>query len=132
MDLKDPYTHFIQDKNYVYAGKHLLIDLIGCKANLCSVEFTQKTLNTAITMTGASVVKETFHSFGEGCGVTGILLLAESHAASHSWPELHLVVIDIFTCGEHTEPSNCLQYLKDAFQAEQIFVQEIKRALTVT
>ncbi len=129
--MSSPYTHFIKDKNYVYAGKHLLIDLIGCKLNLCSVEATKKILTRAIEMTGASIVKEVFHSFGENSGVTGLILLSESHAASHSWPELGLLVIDIFTCGEHTEPSNCLQFLKDSFQAEQIFVQEIKRALTV-
>jgi len=129
--MSDPYTHFIKDKNYAYAGKHVLIDLIGCTNSLSDSDFIKSVSEEAVLLTGANIVSSVFHSFGEGCGVTGLILLSESHYAIHTWPELHLAVLDIFTCGEHTEPSNCLQFLKESFGAGQISVQEIKRALTV-
>lgn len=62
-------------------------------------------------------------------GMTGVLLLAESHIAFHSWPEINYVGIDIFTCGNKAMPYKALEYLKKEFKPRKIIVKEIKRGI---
>lgn len=60
-------------------------------------------------------------------GITGVVLLAESHLALHSWPEINYLAIDIFTCGNKSFPQKALSYLKKQFKPKEIKIQEIKR-----
>lgn len=60
-------------------------------------------------------------------GMTGVVLLAESHIAFHSWPELNYIAIDIFTCGNKAMPRRALEYLKKELKPEKIKIKEIKR-----
>jgi S-adenosylmethionine decarboxylase len=60
-------------------------------------------------------------------GVTGVILLAESHIALHTWPECNYMAVDIFTCGDKTQPSKALEYLKKVFAPRNVIVREIKR-----
>ncbi|MBU1124768.1 MAG: adenosylmethionine decarboxylase [Candidatus Omnitrophica bacterium] len=60
-------------------------------------------------------------------GVTGVVLLAESHIAIHSWPEHGYLAIDIFTCGKQSKPYEALAYLKEVFRPKKVKVMLIKR-----
>jgi len=60
-------------------------------------------------------------------GITGVVLLAESHISITSWPEINYVAIDIFTCGEKSMPYKALEYLKKEFQPKKVEIKEIKR-----
>ena len=60
-------------------------------------------------------------------GVTGVILLAESHIAIHTWPEHDYISIDIFTCGKKTQPYQALEYLKSKFSPRQVRIKEVKR-----
>ncbi len=60
-------------------------------------------------------------------GVTGVVILAESHIAIHTWPEHNYIAVDIFTCGKKTQPYNALKYLKKAFSPKKVKVQFIER-----
>lgn len=60
-------------------------------------------------------------------GITGVVLLAESHIALHSWPEFNYLAIDIFTCGEKAIPYKALEYLKKEFKPKKVEIKEIKR-----
>jgi len=60
-------------------------------------------------------------------GMTGIILLAESHIAIHTWPERNYAAIDIFTCGSHTLPEKALDYLRMKFNPRKTEVKTIKR-----
>ncbi len=60
-------------------------------------------------------------------GLTGVILLAESHIALHSWPELNFNAIDIFTCGDKAMPNKALDYFKKEFQPKRIEIRLIKR-----
>lgn len=101
-------------------GSHLLLDLHGVAASLLAEpESIEQVLRAAAEAAGATVLLGHFHHFGEGQGVTGVLLLRESHISIHSWPEHGYAAIDIFMCGS-AEPERAVKILLDAFQPAQI------------
>lgn len=106
-------------------GKHLLLDLNGA-VNLTDVSHIEKALLKAAEICGAKVIGSKLHSFGDNQGVTGVVLLAESHISIHTWPETGFVAIDIFMCGD-CNPSFAIDPLKEIFQPEKIKITEIIR-----
>ncbi|KFD25636.1 adenosylmethionine decarboxylase [Sphingobium yanoikuyae] len=93
-----------------YDGRHLLADLYGCPV-LDDVALFETALRAAADSAGATVIGLHLHHFGEGQGVTGVALLAESHMSIHSWPEHGYAAVDIFLCGARHDPAAAL----DAF-----------------
>lgn len=87
-------------------GLHLMAELHGCGCavvGLCDALWLRELCLAAVRGAGLNVVGELFHSFAPEhpetpAGVTGVLLLAESHLALHTWPELGLVTLDIYVC----------------------------------
>ena len=81
-------------------GNHGLLDLYGCNEAILKDEGRLKTaLAAAAQAAEATILTEHFHTFGGAGGVTGVLLLAESHISIHTWPEHHFAAIDAFICG---------------------------------
>ena len=81
-------------------GRHGLLDLYGCDADVLRDEGRLKTvLHQAAEAAQATVLYSRFHTFGGEGGVTGVLLLAESHLTVHTWPERRYAAADIFLCG---------------------------------
>ena len=81
-------------------GHHILVDLCDVDAaTLCDGETLERLLCGAAVAAGARVLSSHFHSFGAGGGITGVVLLAESHISIHTWPEHRLAAADIFMCG---------------------------------
>ena len=81
-------------------GRHGLLDLYGCDENILrDAARLQTILEQAATAARATVLYRRFHTFGGAGGVTGVLLLAESHISIHTWPEHRYAAADIFLCG---------------------------------
>ena len=81
-------------------GNHGLLDLYGCNEAILKDEARLKTaLVAAAQAAEATILTEHFHTFGGAGGVTGVLLLAESHISIHTWPEHRFAAIDAFICG---------------------------------
>ena len=81
-------------------GNHGLLDLYGCDEAILKDEGRLKTALVAASQAAeATILTEHFHTFGGAGGVTGVLLLAESHISIHTWPEHHFAAIDAFICG---------------------------------
>lgn len=79
-------------------GLHIVADLYGCKTDkLKKVAAVKKLLLSAVRETGLTCVATKFYQF-QPQGVTGMILLAESHISIHTWPEKEYVSLDIFTC----------------------------------
>ncbi|MDF3029478.1 MAG: speD [Moraxellaceae bacterium] len=82
-------------------GEHLLADLHGVTADrLTDAAFLERVLRDAALQAGAHILFGHFHSFGEQQGVTGVLLLQESHISIHTWPEHGYAAVDVFMCGQ--------------------------------
>lgn len=96
-------------------GKHLIIDLYQAN-HLDDLERIKRAINEIISVTGATLLFENFHSF-EPSGITGVACLAESHISVHTWPEDHYAAFDVFMCGD-TKPELATQILIDHFGGE--------------
>ena len=83
---------------------------------------------TAAKIAKATIVGTHFHQFSP-YGISGVVVIAESHVAIHTWPEHGYAAVDIFTCGETLSPEIAAQFLVEKFQARQPSLMELKRGL---
>ncbi len=110
-------------------GKHLIVELYGCDFDLINdVARIEKILVEAVAISKATIVQPVFHQFSPH-GVSGVIVIAESHFTIHTWPEYGYCALDIFTCGELIDSDASLNYLKDALRADSMSVMEIKRGV---
>ena len=108
-------------------GWHFLADLHGVAAPLlCDTARIEQILRASADAAGAHILFMHFHHFGENQGVTGVLLLAESHISIHTWPEYGFAAADIFMCGQ-AEPERALAVLRQAFAPERAQIQRVLR-----
>jgi S-adenosylmethionine decarboxylase len=115
-------------------GLHLIGDLHGC---LCDPQLMkdsarlQAFCQRAVADAGLTSVGALFHSFGQGAGVTGVVVLAESHLSVHTWPESHYVTLDVYVCSHSADNRANAQQLfntvRHAFQPTAPHLQRIER-----
>jgi S-adenosylmethionine decarboxylase len=82
----------------------------------------------ALTRAGATILQALTHVFPGAGGLTSVLILSESHAALHTWPETGTVHIDIFSCSTRLKSLEAIDELSRSFGARHVSVQEIPRA----
>jgi S-adenosylmethionine decarboxylase len=109
-------------------GRHLLAEFYLCDgATLDDLDSTRECMLAAVRLIGGTVLGEMFHRFTPH-GVSGVVLMAESHLAVHTWPERRYVAMDVYTCGG-LDPFPGVAHVARCLQAEQHRVQEIVRGL---
>ncbi|MGV2861958.1 adenosylmethionine decarboxylase [Achromobacter sp. ESBL13] len=109
------------------AGLHVLADFRGVPAHrLTDAVALEAQLIAAARAAGAHVLSAHFHLFGEGSGVTGVVMLSESHISIHSWPEHEFAALDIFMCGA-AQPELALASLRDALAPASVHVTTVAR-----
>lgn len=112
-------------------GDHYLVDFHGCDAKVIeTVEPTEKALLRAAIDCGSTIIQHHFHQFSPH-GVTGIIVIAESHISVHTWPENGFAAVDIFTSGETMKPGVAIDILERAFRAERVDVMNFARGALV-
>ena len=117
--------YFIERDGVRYAGGHLLLDMWGAR-NLTDPRIIEDTLSAAAHASGATILHSHFHQFGEGGGVSGVLVLAESHISIHTWPERDFAAIDVFMCGA-CDPLKAVPVLEDGFKPTDFEISEQRR-----
>jgi S-adenosylmethionine decarboxylase len=109
------------------AGTHLLADLHGiAPALLTDPAQLDALLREAALAAGARILHSHFHAFGPGMGVTGVLLLAESHISIHTWPETAFAAADVFMCGD-SHPHRALEVIEAALRPAARSIRTIAR-----
>jgi S-adenosylmethionine decarboxylase len=117
-------------------GLHLTADLRGCAATqplMVQPQALRALCLREVQAVGLTPVGELFHRFPAPGGVTGVVLLAESHLAVHTWPELGAVTLDVYVCNLQGDNSaraqRLLQGLQQAFGATRVQRQQLRRGL---
>ncbi len=110
-------------------GTHLLLEMSGCCTEfLNNTERIQSALLQAATDANATVLGSSFHKFSPQ-GVSGVVVIAESHISIHTWPEFGYAAVDVFTCGDRAMPHNAAASLVKAFAPSLHEVREIARGI---
>jgi S-adenosylmethionine decarboxylase len=125
-----PLRHVLRELREVPSlGKHLICEYYGCSFDLLNqVEGIQGFMHDAALFAGATIVDERFHSF-EPHGVSGVVVIAESHLTVHTWPEYGYAAVDVFTCGDQIEPRDAADFLNKVLGAERYTVEVLTRGI---
>ena len=109
-------------------GQHLLIEFRHCtEPVLDNLEMIQAMMERAALAAQANIVNSVFHRFAPQ-GVTGVVVLEESHFSIHTWPEHDYVAVDVFTCG-NCYPQRAQQVLREGLGAKSTEWMMIERGL---
>ncbi|MEN2985110.1 MAG: adenosylmethionine decarboxylase [Thermodesulfovibrionaceae bacterium] len=110
-------------------GTHLLIELKDCNPEILkNLESVKNILVDAARKANATIINVTFHEFSP-FGVSGVVVIAESHLAIHTWPEYGFAAVDVFTCGDTIKPEVAAKYIIEAFKCRNPSIVEMKRGI---
>ena len=110
-------------------GNHLIIELYDCDCEFINdTQRVEDALIKGVELSGATIVQSVIHKFNPH-GVSGVIVIEESHFSVHTWPEYGYCALDIFTCGDEIDYHSALQYLKKEFGARHLSVTEMKRGM---
>lgn len=110
-------------------GRQIIVEYYNCNPEkLNDTALIKRAMREAANACGATVVQEAFHLFNPH-GVSGVVVIAESHLAIHTWPEYGYAAVDLFTCGEEINPEIAFEYLRDALEAGNFSAMEMKRGM---
>jgi len=110
-------------------GKHLIVELYDCdRVRINDVAQVERILVEAVKFSKATIIQPVFHQFSPH-GVSGVVVIAESHFTIHTWPEYGYCAVDIFTCGDLIDADLALHFLKEQFEAKNLSVVDIKRGV---
>ena len=112
-------------------GWHIIAEFEQCsRSSIDDIEYVEKHLNESAKIAGATIVKSVFHKFAPQ-GISGVVVIEESHFAIHTWPEHNYAAVDMFTCSEDMDYDKALVYLKEKFGCKVFKHQVIKRGENV-
>jgi len=107
-------------------GRHILAEIYDCDANILNDrELIEEIMVKAALEAGAEVREVAFHKFSPQ-GVSGVVVISESHLTVHTWPELGYAAVDVFTCGEKVNPWDACNYIAESFKAKHMTASEVK------
>jgi S-adenosylmethionine decarboxylase len=110
-------------------GRHILAEVFGCdRAILDDPERVERILVDAALEAGAEVREVAFHKFSPQ-GVSGVVIISESHLAVHTWPELGYAALDVFTCGDRVDPWQACDAVVAGFGAQNVTASETLRGM---
>lgn len=125
--VEEKRDYFVNRNGLVFAGTHLLVEMWGAH-RLDEPEHIETALCEAARAGGATILHAHTHHFSPYGGVSGVVVLAESHISIHTWPERSFVALDIFMCGE-CDPYKSVPVLREAFTPDSVQLSEHKRGL---
>lgn len=130
MAITSPFTTVMQNgKTQIHLGQHVLAEFFECDPNILnSPNLIEKLMVEAALECGATIVQKCFHMFNP-YGVSGVVIISESHLAIHTWPELGYAAVDLFTCGDKCDPKVSYNYLRKAFNSKSASYTELKRGI---
>lgn len=109
-------------------GRHLLVEYGGCSPDVLNdMDRIEVLMKEAAVAAGATIVTSTFHRFTPQ-GVSGVVVVQESHLSIHTWPELGYAAVDFYTCGDCT-PEDAHEHLRKGLEADDYELMVVARGL---
>lgn len=113
-------------------GRHLIAELYKCNSELLdNLPQLERIMVHAALLAGAEVREVVFHKF-QPQGVSGVIIISESHLAIHTFPEFSYAAVDIYTCGHRLNPNDAYCYIANQLQASCTLVKEIPRGFAAS
>jgi len=110
-------------------GRHVLAELWGCNVEkLNNLKFVEKMMVNAALESGAEIREVAFHKFAP-MGVSGVVIISESHLTIHSFPEHGYASIDVYTCGDHIDPNVAAEFITKQLEATTRESVEVPRGI---
>ncbi len=110
-------------------GRHLLLELFDCDPEaINSLDVVKASMVEAAKRAHATIVDVVFHEFNP-FGISGVVVIAESHLAIHTWPEYRYAAVDVFSCGEILRPQVAVDYLVEQLGAARASAVELQRGV---
>ena len=110
-------------------GTHLLVELRDCNPEILKdLNKVKGAMVSAAKEAKATIIDVSFHEFNP-FGISGMVVIAESHLSIHTWPEYSYAAVDIFTCGDIIKPEVAAQFLIKRFESKTPSVVEMKRGI---
>lgn len=110
-------------------GQHILAEMYGCEASVLNDRhLIEKIMVQSALEAGAEVREVAFHKFSPQ-GVSGVVVISESHLAVHTWPELGYAAVDVFTCGDKVCPREACDFVAKGFKATECLTKEVIRGI---
>ena len=100
-------------------GWHWLVDLMRCDHLPSEPEVLESILVAAAELAGATGVQSCFHRFSPW-GLSGVVVIAESHLAAHTWPEHKAMCIDLFSCSQKIEAQIAIDFIAKKVGAAEV------------
>ena len=110
-------------------GRHMLLELFDCDPDaINSLDIVKTSMVEAAKRAQATIVDVIFHEFNP-FGISGVVVIAESHLAIHTWPEYRYAAVDVFSCGETLQPQVAVEHLVEQLGAARTSVVELQRGV---
>jgi len=110
-------------------GKHCIIEYYGCPSDVMdNLELIEQAMTGAARAMGATIVASEFHQFNP-YGISGMVIISESHLSIHTWPEYGYAAVDVFTCGDVIDATVAHGLLQEAFQSTDTSLVHLRRGL---
>lgn len=110
-------------------GYHLILELEGCPgAVLNDPDAVSRIMIEAVDASGATMIRPFFHQFAPQ-GVSGVVIISESHFSVHTWPEYGYAAVDIFTCGDQIDMDMAAEKLRFGFEATSLQKMLLSRGM---
>ncbi|ADT84319.1 MULTISPECIES: adenosylmethionine decarboxylase [Thermococcus] len=110
-------------------GMHVVLDLYECDPQILDdIERIEEILTKAAEIANATIIDKRFHKFSPQ-GVSGVVVVSESHIAIHTWPEHGYAAVDVYTCGDHTMPLKASEYIIRALKCKRPTIVKLDRGL---
>lgn len=110
-------------------GEHYIVEASGCDPEVIgNIQRVQEILLKAAEKARVTIWTTSFHRFPPN-GVSGVIVIAESHISIHTWPEVGYAALDIYTCGDNTLPQAAVDYAVKEFGAKHVHITEITRGI---
>ena len=110
-------------------GRHVLLELRDCDPQVLNdLNFLKRCLIETAEQIGATVLGESFSQFSPQ-GVSGVVIISESHLCIHTWPEYGYAAVDVFTCGQTVDPVQAVKLIVEKLGSKDSSFTEIKRGV---